>query len=316
MGNSKETPGQARGDGGSQDRFQALLQHALGEAITRELQESLVVEVLVNPDGKVWVEYLSRGKKSLTVILSTVQRENIIKLLASHHHMIVDANNPELACEIPNIGIRFQGWLPPVVSEACFTLRKPASQIFSLDNYVSANQMTAEQSQQLKTAIQNKQNIIVAGGTGSGKTTFTNALLAELTETQERILVIEDVPELQVAAVDHVKLCTSPNKSMHDLVKGALRMRPDRIVIGEVRDGAALAMLKAWNMGHPGGICTVHANSAQDTLLRLHHLVQEVLPAAPISVVEQAVDLIVFIQRNPATGFKVAEVLQLRRQNH
>ena len=185
-----------------------------------------------------------------------------------------------------------------MVSQACFSIRRKAIAVFTLYDYVEQGILSKKQSFFLQKCVKERKNIVIAGGTGSGKTTFCNALLAMLDKTNDRVLVIEDLPELQINAQDLVSMTTTAHVSMKDLVKGSLRMRPDRIIIGEVRDGAALDLLKAWNTGHPGGICTVHANSIESTPYRFEDLIQEVVANLPRNLILQAVDVIVHIDKN------------------
>jgi type IV secretion system protein VirB11 len=193
--------------------------------------------------------------------------------------------------------VRFEGVLPPVATGPCFSIRKPASRIYTLADYVSDGIMSAEVARLLSLAVVERRNILVAGGTSSGKTTLANALLAELGIRDERVILIEDTRELQCAAPDTVALRTRPGVvSMADLVRSTLRLRPDRIIVGEVRGGEALDMLKAWNTGHPGGIATVHANSARGALYRLEQLIQEAVVTVPRRLIADAIELIVFIE--------------------
>jgi type IV secretion system protein VirB11 len=186
--------------------------------------------------------------------------------------------------------------LPPVAPGPCFAIRKPAQRIYTLADYVSDGIMSAEVARALSLAVVERRNLLVAGGTSSGKTTLANALLAELAPRDERVILIEDTRELQCAAPDTVALRTRPGVvSMADLVRSTLRLRPDRIIVGEVRGGEALDMLKAWNTGHPGGIATVHANSARSALYRLEQLIQEAVIAVPRRLIAEAIDLVVFI---------------------
>jgi type IV secretion system protein VirB11 len=186
--------------------------------------------------------------------------------------------------------------LPPVSTGPCFSIRKPASRIYTLLDYVNDAIMTAEAARLLSLAVVDRRNILVAGGTSSGKTTLANALLAELAARDERVILIEDTRELQCAAPDTVALRTRPGVAvMADLVRSTLRLRPDRIIVGEVRGREALDMLKAWNTGHPGGIATVHANSAAAALYRLEQLIQEAVVTVPRRLIAEAIDLIVFI---------------------
>jgi len=186
--------------------------------------------------------------------------------------------------------------LPPVTRGPCFAIRKPAAKIYTLADYVRDRIMVPIQADALKRAVRARRNILVAGGTSSGKTTLANALLAEIAESDDRVILIEDTRELQCAAKDCVALRTKPGVvSMADLVRSTLRLRPDRIIVGEVRGLEALDMLKAWNTGHPGGIATVHANSAPSALYRIEQLVQEGVAIIPRRLIAEAIDLVVFI---------------------
>ncbi len=186
--------------------------------------------------------------------------------------------------------------LPPVSLAPCFSIRKPATRIYTLLDYVADGIMSAEIARLLSLAVVERRNILVAGGTSSGKTTLANALLAEMAHLDERVILIEDTRELQSPAPDTVALRTrAGHVTMADLVRSTLRLRPDRIIVGEVRGGEALDMLKAWNTGHPGGIATVHANSAASALLRIEQLIQEAVVTVPRRLIADAIDMVVFI---------------------
>ena len=177
-----------------------------------------------------------------------------------------------------------------------FSIRKPAERLYRLADYVGDGLMSPDAARILSLAVVERRNIVVAGGTSSGKTTLANALLAEMAGLDERVILIEDTRELQSPAADTVALRTRAGAvSMADLLRSTLRLRPDRIIIGEVRGPEALDMLKAWNTGHPGGIATVHANSAPAALTRIEQLVQEAVVTVPRRLIAEAVDLIVFI---------------------
>jgi len=282
----------------TQTRHLKMLKTAFGHTIASLLEDKDIIEVMLNPDGKLWAESLTKGKFFTEVIIDAQQAQNIINLVAANHQAIANAEYPEIACDLPESYARFQGWLPPVTTAPCFTIRKRAISVFTLEDYVAAKSITLHYATLLKQAIKDKKNILIAGGTGSGKTTLANALLHELKGSNERIIVLEDLPELQVTADDCVKLVTTGTKNMRDLVKGTLRMRPDRIIIGEVRDGAALELLKSWNTGHPGGICTIHANSPEATLVRLEDLIQEAVAIVPQRLIQETINLIIFIRRD------------------
>jgi type IV secretion system protein TrbB len=292
-----------------------MLTTAFGEQIAQLLEDPNVIEVMLNPDGKLWAESYAQGKYFTGVVLNPTQAGNVIRLVAATHAETVNSDHPIVACELPASGARFQGWLPPVVGSPTFTIRKRATRIYSLEDYLHDDAITAEDAAILRTAVATKKNILIAGGTASGKTTFANALLLLLKGSNDRVIVLEDLPELQVAVDDCVTLTTTNNVSMRDLIKGVLRMRPDRIIIGEVRDGSALELLKAWNTGHPGGICTIHANSPEATITRLEDLVREAVAEVPLRLIQEAVDIIVFMQRNPQGKHKVMSVTQLTAKN-
>jgi type IV secretion system protein TrbB len=297
----------------STQRHLDMLATSFGEEIVALMDDAEIIEIMLNPDGKLWAESLSRGKYFTEVVVAATKAENIIKLIAAYKQAIADFEHPEVACELPESGARFQGWLPPVVSAPTFTIRKRATLVFTLDDYVAAGGLQKKEAEFLRRAIKERKNILIAGGTGSGKTTFANAILHELCGSEDRIVVLEDLPELQVVVDDYVKLTTTPTKTMRDLVKGIMRMRPDRIIIGEVRDGAALDLLKAWNTGHPGGICTVHSNSPRATLSRLEDLVNEAVPVVPRRLIQEAVDIIVFMQQNKQVKYRVASISLLNK---
>ena len=282
-------------------RSRAMLRTAMGPDIAAALADPLVVEVMVNPDGALRLDRLGEGRSDTGVRLEPAQVERIVRLVASNARAEIHALAPIVSAELPPhgeglAGERFEGVLPPVAPGPCFSIRKPAARIYRLADYVADGIMTDTLAAVLAEAVHDRRNVLVAGGTSSGKTTLANALLAEMAERDERVILIEDTRELQCAAPDVVALRTRPGvASMADLVRSTLRLRPDRIVVGEVRGGEALDMLKAWNTGHPGGIATVHANSAPAALHRLEQLVQEAAVVVPRRLIAEAIDLVVFI---------------------
>jgi P-type conjugative transfer ATPase TrbB len=283
------------------ERRRAMLRTAMGPAIAAALADPLVIEVMVNPDGALRLDRLDVGRCETGIQVEPNQVERIIRLVASHVRTEVHGESPIVSAELPphgeGAGERFEGLLPPVSTGPCFAIRKPAARVYSLLDYVKDGIMSAEEARALSLAVVERRNILVAGGTSSGKTTLANALLAELAARDERVILIEDTRELQCAAPDTVALRTRPGAvSMADLVRSTLRLRPDRIIVGEVRGAEALDMLKAWNTGHPGGIATVHANGALPALYRLEQLVQESIPVVPKRLIAEAIDLIVFIE--------------------
>lgn len=278
------------------DRRIRMLRTAMGPVIARALEDPDVVEVMLNPDGTLWIDRLSTGRAPMGVSLSVSDGERIIRVVASHVHAEVHAGKPLLTAELPETGERFEGVLPPVVPAPAFSLRKRAVGVLRLADYVNDAILTAAQASFLRNAVHERQNLLIAGGTSTGKTTLANALLAEIAATGDRVLVLEDTVELQCLARDHVPLRTQPGVvAMADLVRSAMRLRPDRVVVGEVRGGEALDLVKVWGTGHPGGIATIHAGSAQGALLRLEQLILEVALTPPRALIAEAVNVIVFI---------------------
>ncbi|MDB5706203.1 MAG: type secretion system protein TrbB [Sphingomonas bacterium] len=303
----------------SADRRRAMLRTAMGPAIGAALADPLVIEIMVNPDGVLRVDRLGEGRIDTGERLEPAQIERVVRLVASHARTEVHGDAPIVSAELPphaegRAGERFEGVLPPVAIGPCFSIRKPAERLYSLADYVSDGIMSEAAADRLRAAVTQRFNILVAGGTSSGKTTLANALLAEMAWIDERVILIEDTRELQSPAVDTVALRTRAGiVTMADLVRSTLRLRPDRIIVGEVRGGEALDMLKAWNTGHPGGIATVHANSAKSALYRIEQLVQEAVVTVPRRLIAEAIDLIVFIsgrglQRRVASIARVAGV--------
>ncbi|GAA0738487.1 P-type conjugative transfer ATPase TrbB [Sphingobium sp. SA2] len=270
-----------------------MLRTALGPAIARFLEDPAIVEVMLNPDGRLWIDRLSEGLSDTGERLSAADGERIVRLVAHHVGAEVHPGSPRVSAELPETGERFEGLLPPIVSSPAFAIRKPAVAVFTLDDYVAAGIMTGPQAEALRDAVASRQNILVAGGTSTGKTTLTNALLAEVAKTDDRVVLIEDTRELQCAAPNLVALRTKDGVvSLSDLVRSSLRLRPDRIPIGEVRGAEALDLLKAWGTGHPGGIGTIHAGTAIGAVRRLEQLIQEAVVTVPRALIAETIDIV------------------------
>ena len=300
-----------------QQRHTESLNHALGPVIAGALARPDVVEIMANPDGGLWVDSIGQGRQRLGTIDSS-SAETVIRLLAAHAGENANPESPAIAGVLPTTGERFQGLLPPLVDKPTLSIQKRPTVIFTLDDYVASGVLSAQGAQTIRSAVAQRKNILVAGGTGSGKTTLVSAILREPEFQRQRIVLIEDTRELQCAASDRVELLTkntAPKVTMNDLLRMTLRLRPDRIVIGEVRGGEALAMLKTWNTGHPGGIATIHANSAQDALHRLEDLIGEVSQTIPYRSIASAINLVVFIERiTEAPGRRVSQVIAVEDQ--
>lgn len=294
-------------------RRRSALARALGPAIAAALEAPDVVEALVNEDGSVWLDRVGAGLERTPHKLSPHDREAAIRLLAHEAGETVGEDRPTLATILPDSAARVQAVLPPLAGASILAIRKRPQFIYRLDDYVRDGIATAAQAARIAAAVAAQRNIVVAGGTGSGKTTLLNALLAEPSFQNSRVVILEDTAELQCASPNAVQLLTKrsvPPVSMRDLVQMTLRLRPDRIVVGEVRDGAALEVMKAWNTGHPGGLLSLHANSAQDALLRLEDLCMEARATPPKRLIDATIDMVVFITRREG-GRAITDIVDL-----
>ena len=270
-----------------------MLRTALGPSIAAWLEDPIIVEVMLNPDGRLWVDRLSGGLADTGERLAAADGERIVRLVAHHVGAEVHPASPRVSAELPETGERFEGLLPPVVTAPAFAIRKPAVAVFTFDDYVAAGIMAGVQAETLREAVRARRNILVASGTSTGKTTLTNALLAEVAKTTDRVVLIEDTRELQCSSPNLVALRTKDGvASLSDLVRSSLRLRPDRIPIGEVRGAEALDLLKARGTGHPGGIGTIHAGTALGALRRLEQLIQEAVVTVPRALIAETIDVI------------------------
>jgi type IV secretion system protein VirB11 len=297
----------------SHPRLVRKLQEALGDQLCVALDDATVVEIMLNPDGKLFIERLGHGVAPAGE-MSAAAAEMVIGTVAHALQSEVDTEQPIISGELPIGGHRFEGLLPPVVAKPAFTIRRRASRLIPLEDYARAGVMTEYQAATIRSAISARLNIIISGGTGSGKTTLANAVINEIVKAapEDRLVILEDTAEIQCAAENAVLLHTSDTIDMGRLLKSTMRLRPDRIVVGEVRDGAALTLLKAWNTGHPGGVATIHSNTAMSALRRLEQLTAEASQQPMHEVIGEAVDLIISIERTPR-GRIVRDIIQVER---
>ncbi|WKL23585.1 P-type conjugative transfer ATPase TrbB (plasmid) [Agrobacterium tumefaciens] len=297
----------------SHSRLVRKLQEAFGDQLCAALDDNSVVEIMLNPDGKLFVEHLGQGISAVGEMSSTAA-EVVIGTVAHALRSEVDLNHPIISGELPIGGHRFEGLLPPVVTRPIFSIRRRASRLIPLEDYIGQGVMTEIQAAKIRSAINSRLNIVVSGGTGTGKTTLANAIIAEINNQapDDRIIILEDTAEIRCASANVVLMRTSDTVDMGRLLKSTMRLRPDRIVVGEVRDGAALTLLKAWNTGHPGGVTTVHANTATSALRRLEQLTAEVSQLPMREVIGEAVDLVVSVERT-ARGRRVRDVINVDR---
>ena len=288
-----------------------MLRTALGSSIAAWLDDPAVIEVMLNPDGRLWLDRLGEGISDTGLSLTAADGERIVRLVAHHVGVEVHARSPRVSAELPEGGERFEGLLPPVVTAPAFAIRKPAVAVFTLDHYAAAGIMRPDAAIALRQGVEARANILVAGGTGTGKTTLVNALLAEVAKTTDRIVLIEDTRELQCSAPNLVAMRTKDGVvSLSDLVRSSLRLRPDRIPIGEVRGAEALDLLKAWGTGHPGGIGTIHAGTALGALRRMEQLIQEAVVTVPRALLAETIDIIAVLVRD-GHGRRLAELARV-----
>jgi len=288
-----------------------MLRTALGPAIAAWLDDAAVIEVMLNPDGRLWIDRLGEGIADTGTTMGAADGERIIRLVAHHVGAEVHARSPRVSAELPEGGERFEGLLPPVVAAPAFAIRKPAVAVFTLDDYARAGIMSPFQASALRQGVQARANILIAGGTGTGKTTLANALLAEVAKTTDRVVIIEDTRELQCQAPNLVAMRTKDGvASLSDLVRSSLRLRPDRIPIGEVRGAEALDLIKAWGTGHPGGIGTIHAGTAMGALRRMEQLIQEAVVTVPKALIAETIDLVAVLVRD-GHGRQLAELARV-----
>jgi type IV secretion system protein VirB11 len=295
----------------SHERLVRKLQDALGDQLCEALDDMSVVEIMLNPNGRLFIERLGHGVAEAGV-MTPAAAEVVIGSVAHALQSQADDKRPIISGELPIGGHRFEGLLPPVVAGPAFTIRRRASRLIPLGDYVSSKVMTEAQVSAIRSAITARMNIVISGGTGSGKTTLANSIIAEIVSAapDDRLVILEDTAEIQCAADNAVCLHTSDTIDMARLLKSTMRLRPDRIIVGEVRDGAALTLLKAWNTGHPGGVTTIHSNTAMSALRRLEQLTAEASQQPMQEVIGEAVDLVASIERT-GKGRRVREVIHI-----
>lgn len=291
------------------------LRHELGSVICHALDDKEVIEIMVNPDGYIWLDRLSSGMERTGKKISPERLLAALGTIAAMLRTELNKHSPILEGELPLDGSRVEGVIPPIVRSASMSIRKHSSAVFPISRYIAEGRISQAGWDYLRDAIETRKNILIAGGTGSGKTTFVNAILDALSRLREddRVLILEDTVELQCKMPNVFGMRTDAKSSttMQKLVRASLRLRPDRIIVGEVRGGEALDLLKSWNTGHPGGICTVHANSARSSLIRMEQLISEVSKTPMKDLIGEALDVVVFLKRVAQIGPIVAEIVEV-----
>ncbi|CAK7032955.1 MAG: Putative conjugal transfer protein [Desulfovibrio sp.] len=296
------------------------LRHSCGPLFMDALENPDVIEIMLNPDGSLWIEKYGQDHDRIGVI-PVAQGRLILSQVASGLNLTVNEKNPIVEDEFPLDGSRFEGTFPPIVGPGpSLSLRKKASRVFTLEEYAAAGSITARAIDIIEDAVRRRLNIVVVGGTSSGKTTFVNAVIDAIFRLtpSHRLLILEDTAELQSQSPNTVFLRTSvlAEVDMRKLAKVSMRYAPKRILVGEVRDSAALEMLKLWNTGHPGGVSTFHADSAEEALPRLEELVEEAGLGPKQKLIGRAVDLAVYMEKTPDNRRRISSIVKVNKFNH
>lgn len=292
-----------------------MLETAMGETVAGLLKDPAVIEIRCNADGRIYADWFDKPSEWTGQRLTPDMCTQVICIVADAVDQIIGpaANKYILDAEFPGQGFRFHGDLPPVVPGPCFNIRKRPPRILSLAEYVAAGILTDPQREAIVRAVHDRRNILVVGGTKTGKTTLTNAIIDELRDLDQRVATIETVLELQVRAKEwHSYRVIEGVHEAPQLVEGCLRVAPDRIIVGEVRGAEINSMLEAWGTGHPGGICTLHSDTATpiQALRRVETLIRKSGQVPIPDLIADTIHLIVPIQ---AIGEDTAEGRRFRR---
>ncbi|EEO40305.1 MULTISPECIES: P-type conjugative transfer ATPase TrbB [Fusobacterium] len=293
----------------SENRLLDYFYDSLGVENRADLEKDDVIELYINDDRKVWIDTLSSGRHFTGRFMEASDSMRVIQAVADYTDKIVDKTSPFVSSELPGTGSRFQGVIPPNVANPVFNIRKKGIKVFTLDDYVKSGSLTVNQKEIIIEAVNARKNILIVGATSTGKTTFANAVIAEIAKTGDRLIIMEDTKEIQSVAEDTLRLLTSDFASMLDLFKSSMRQRPDRLIAGEVRGEEALSMLTGWNSGHPG-ICTIHSYTAMGGLRQLEQYVQIKSVSAQEKLIASAVNLIIVIKKI-GTERKITEIAKV-----
>lgn len=299
---------------------QSYLLEKLDDRIKHALTINTIGEISLNSDGNLWFNDESQGWM-LAGKINPIQANNFIHALAQWEQKYLNKDTPFLDAILPFDGERINARIPPMTTNVSFNIRKKSIRVFSLDDYLKAQIINENQLITLKQCIKERKNILISGSPGSGKTTFTNAILDEISNIMPpgyRVLLLEQIPELRSKIKNTERYTVTPTCNMNKLLWTAMRSSPDCLVVGEVRDGAALDLLKAWNTGCHGGVATIHANNAHAALQRLLDLSCEVVMNPPYSLLSEAVDIVVHIQANTKHPAKreVTEIIAIDGFNY
>lgn len=278
------------------DRILAILKSSLGEKINSYFEDEDIIEIMLNDDKTVWVDSLTKGMYFTGIILENTEAMKIINTVATFMEAKVDKENPRMSAELPDTGFRFESVIPPNVDNPIFTIRKKSILIFTLDDYVRMGSLTEFQKEVIEKAINNYKNILIVGGTSTGKTTFANACIGAIPK-KDRLVILEDTKEIRSLCPNKISLKTSMYTSMEELFYSTMRLRPDRIVVGEIRGATSLDLLTAWNSGHGGGVSTIHSDSTEGALEQLEQYNQRKSVDKQQKLIGKAIDLVVVLKR-------------------
>lgn len=297
-------------------RLITMLNTALGSDILSYLTDKNVTDVMVNWNGNLIIDHLTKGSYYTGIVIDEADRMRVINAVATAFKTECNFKSPSLSANLPGIGYRFQAEVPPISEGPLFVIRKPSILNFTLQNYLNNKQITEYQHQAICAAVRQKHNILIVGGTGSGKTTLANAVLAEIAKhfPSERIIIIEDSKELVASTLDTNRLFTTRDFDASHRLRACMRLNPSRIIIGEIRDGiTALGLLKAFNSGHSGGLTTIHADSAIQGLKKMLQYLGEAAHNPDARTITEAINLVMYIEKT-SEGRKVKEMIMLENR--
>lgn len=278
------------------DRILAILKSSLGEKINTYFEDEDIIEIMLNDNKTVWVDSLTKGMYFTGIILENAEAMKIINTVATFMEVKVDKDNPRMSAELPDTGFRFESVIPPNVDNPIFTIRKKSILIFTLDDYVRMGSLTEFQKGVIEKAINDYKNILIVGGTSTGKTTFANACIGAIPK-KDRLVILEDTKEIRSLCPNKVSLKTSMSTTMEELFYSTMRLRPDRIIVGEIRGATSLDLLTAWNSGHSGGVSTIHSDSTEGALEQLEQYNQRKSVDKQQKLIGKAIDLVVVLKR-------------------
>lgn len=276
---------------------------AFGSEILGYMNKKGVIEISLEQDGFIWVEEFGQPERINTGIkLSPIDSTRIIQLVSKFNGHTITREHPKIDGVTPN-GMRFSALMYDCVQyKNVFSIRKPSGIVIPLSQYVDRGVMTKEQVDFISKQIINKKNIIFSGGTSSGKTTSINSFMTVLKNVGDKVISIEDTPELMISSKIWTRLISNRYIKPIELLQQCMRLSPDRMMIGEIRTGeVTLEFLKAMNSGHNGGLTSIHANDLYSTILKLEQYLSEVLTGEYWRLITTAVDMIINVGINPVT---------------